>query len=255
MIVEYHRPETLEEALTLLTRPGVVSRPLGGGTAIDRFGPGSLAVIDLQRLDLNKVQERGNWIDLGATVTLQKLLDTPNLPEALYETIRREASHNLRQVATVAGTLVAADGRSPFGTAMHALDAAIHLRPGKEGKDSDQVRPGDFLSFREEMLNGRLITQVTIPLNASLAYAYVARTPADRPVVCAAAAQWPSGRTRVALGGFGTAPVLALDGPEAAGAETAAQNAYSGAGDEWASAEYREEVAGVLVRRCIEELR
>src|SRR3990172_1768217 len=136
MIVEYHRPETLEEALTLLTRPGVVSRPLGGGTAIDRFGPGSLAVVDLPRLALNKVQERGNWIDLGATVTLQTLLDTPNLPEALYETIRRVAAHNLRQGATVAGTLVAAEGRSPFGTAMHALDAAIHLRPGKEGKDS-----------------------------------------------------------------------------------------------------------------------
>jgi CO/xanthine dehydrogenase FAD-binding subunit len=255
MIVEYHRPDTIEEALALLRRPGIASRPIGGGSAIDRFGPESLAVVDLQRLALDEIQERGNWIDLGATVTLQKMLDTPGLPEALNETIRKEASHNLRQVATVAGTLVAADGRSPFATAMYALDASIRLLPGKEGSDGDQVHLGDLLPFREDLLKGRLITQVTIPLNVSLVYRYVARTPADRPVVCAAGARWPAGRTRVALGGYGAAPVLAMDGPESAGAETAAKNAYSGAGDEWASAEYREEVAGILVRRCIEELR
>lgn len=255
MIVEYHRPDTIEEALALLRRPGIVSRPLGGGSAIDRFGPESLAVVDLQRLALDEIKARGNWIDLGATVTLQKLLDTPGLPAALYETVRREATHNLRQVATVAGTLVAADGRSPFTTAMYALDAVVRLLPGKDGSQGDQVHLGDFLPFRYELLEGRLITQVTIPANVSLAYHYVARAPADRPIVCAAAARWPSGRTRVALGGYGSAPVLAMDGPESAGAVTAAQNAYSEAGDEWASAEYREEVAGVLVRRCIEELR
>jgi CO/xanthine dehydrogenase FAD-binding subunit len=87
-----------------------------------------------------------------------------------------------------------------------------------------------------------------------MAYESVARTPADLPIVCAAAAGWPSGRTRLALGGFGMAPLLALDGPEPEGAEIAARSAYSDAGDEWASAEYRREIAPVLARRCIEQL-
>jgi CO/xanthine dehydrogenase FAD-binding subunit len=255
MIVEYHRPETLEEALALLARPGIASRPLGGGTAIDRFGNEPMAVVDLQRLGLNDIRERGNWLDLGATVTLESLLGAPRLPEAFYEAIRLEASHNLRQVATVAGTLVAADGRSPFATVLYALDATAQTLPGREGNEREAISLGDLLPFRREVLDGRLIAQVTIPMNAALSYAYVARTPADRPIVCAAAARWPSGRTRVVLGGYGTAPLLAMDGPEDAGAETAAREAYSGAGDEWASAEYRVEVAGILVQRCIEDLR
>jgi CO/xanthine dehydrogenase FAD-binding subunit len=93
------------------------------------------------------------------------------------------------------------------------------------------------------------VTQVSLPLNARLAYEYVARTPADRPIVCAAVAVWPSGRTRVALGGFGNAPILVMDGPEGSGVEAAVRNAYSSAEDEWASAEYRQEAAAVLALR------
>jgi CO/xanthine dehydrogenase FAD-binding subunit len=255
MIVEYHRPKTLEEALALLSRPGIVSRPIGGGTAIARSTNEPFAAVDLQQVGLDEIQERGNWLDLGAMARLQALLDTPGLPEAIYETIRLEASRNLRQAATVAGTLVAADSRSPFTAALYALDGIIDLRPGQDGNEPESISLGELLPFRQELLRGRLITKVTIPLNASLVYKYVSRTPADRPIVCAAAARWPSGRTRVVLGGYGESPVLAMDGPEASGAETAAREAYSEAGDEWASAEYRAETAGILVGRCIEELK
>jgi CO/xanthine dehydrogenase FAD-binding subunit len=100
-------------------------------------------------------------------------------------------------------------------------------------------------------LRGRLITQVTIPLNASLAYEYVARTPADRPIVCVAVARWPSGRTRVVLGGYGQLPLLAMDGPEATGAETAVEDAFSQASDAWASSAYRQATALTLIRRIL----
>jgi CO/xanthine dehydrogenase FAD-binding subunit len=99
------------------------------------------------------------------------------------------------------------------------------------------------------------VTSLSVPLNARLAYESVARTPADLPIVCAAAAAWPSGRTRLALGGYGPAPRLAMDGPDAEGAEVAARNAYNEAMDEWASAEYRQEMAQVLARRCVQRLR
>jgi CO/xanthine dehydrogenase FAD-binding subunit len=257
MITEYHRPKTLEEALALLARADRVSIPLAGGSAIPRNTRQPLEVVDLQVLGLNKFQDRANFAGIGAMVTLQTLLDTAGLPGALYQAVRREAAHNLRQVATVAGTLVAADGRSPFATAMLALDTRLSLaagvRPGEAEPLSEDIDLGDLLSFRSQRLRGRLITQATIPLNLRLAYQDVARTPADRTIVCVAIAVWPSGRTRVALGGHGPAPILALDGPEPGGAEIAARDAFSAAGDEWASAEYRQEMAGVLVRRCIYE--
>jgi CO/xanthine dehydrogenase FAD-binding subunit len=248
MIIEYHRPKTIDEALALLTRTYLVSAPLAGGTVLNRPNPEPIAAVDLQSLELNGLQTRGNHLELGATLTLQSLLEAPTLPPALAKAILHEATHNLRQAATVAGTLVAAGGRSPFTTAMLALDATLSLLPGDDGL----LALGDLLPVRTERLRGRLITQVTIPLNVHLSYEYVARSPADQPIVCAAAAVWPSGRTRVALGGYGEAPVLAFDGSEANGAEFAAQSAYSRAGDEWALAEYRMEMAGILTRRCIQ---
>jgi len=113
---------------------------------------------------------------------------------------------------------------------------------------------GDLLPLRTELLRGKVITKIVIPLNVKLAFETVARTPADKPIVCAAVAQWPSGRTRLALGGWGRSPVLAMDGSESGGVEEAAKNAFHEAGDEWASAEYRSEVAAVLAKRCLEKL-
>jgi CO/xanthine dehydrogenase FAD-binding subunit len=66
--------------------------------------------------------------------------------------------------------------------------------------------------------------------------------------------QWASGRTRLALGGFGRSPALAMDGTEAQGAETAARNACHESGDEFGSAQYRMESAAVLARRCLAAL-
>jgi CO/xanthine dehydrogenase FAD-binding subunit len=187
-------------------------------------------------------------------LTLQNLADTLDKEKlanlaGLIQAIAREGTYNLRQVGTVAGALVAASGRSPFATAMLALDASLKLQPGDE-----QVGLGDLLPMRLERLSHRLVTLITIPLNVKLAYEYVARSPADFPIICAAVSVWPSGRTRLALGGFGSSPVLAFDGSEAEGVEIAARAAYSQAGDEWASAEYRQEIAGVLAKRCVNQL-
>ncbi len=117
-------------------------------------------------------------------------------------------------------------------------------------RETSIIRLGDLLPLRNKLLPGKLITRIEIPLNIKLAFETVARTPADKPIVCAALAQWPSGRTRLALGGWGQIPTLAMDGNESGGLQTAARNAFSEAADEWASAEYRMEVAAILGKRC-----
>jgi CO/xanthine dehydrogenase FAD-binding subunit len=152
-------------------------------------------------------------------------------------------------VASIAGTLVAADGRSPFTTALLALDAQLVLIP-----DEEVVGLGDFLPLRSDWLQGRLIAAVRFQKNIKLGYDYVARSPADQPIVCVAVCIWPSGRTRVALGGFGEAPMVVFDGAESSGAEAAANNAYSIANDEWASSDYRQEIASILTARILSRL-
>lgn len=255
MIIEYLRPQTIEEALRLLARPQPETRPLAGGTVLNQDRPEPFAVLDLQDLGLDTFGRRGQFLEIGATLRLQALLDNAALEgtgllPTLRQVIQLEATQNLRNMASVAGTLVAADGRSPFATALLALDASLTILPGDEQADL-----GDWLPFRRERLSGRLIRSLVIPANARLSFHNVARTPADRSIVCVAAATWPSGRTRVALGGFGGAPTLAFDGTESAGAEIAAASQYSAAGDEWASAEYRSAMAHTLTLRALNDLK
>ncbi len=244
MITTYHRPQKLEEALNLLTQPNTV--PLGGGTLLTQPTTDSVQAVDLQALGLDSLTKKGNDLEIGATCTLQSLLENENCPETLKTAIKLEAPINVRNAATVAGTLVASDGRSPFATALLAMDAKISVA----SEQSSVISLGEFLPLRPR----GLITAITIPLNTKFAFEFVSRTPADKPIVCAALNQWSSGRTRLALGGYGKSPMLAMDGTESEGIESAARNAYHEANDEWGSAEYRMDVAAVLAKRCMEAI-
>lgn len=246
MIITYHRPKTLDEALTLLKQPNRL--PLGGGTLLSKPTAGPVEVVDLQSLGLDSITKNGNNLQVGATVTLQQLLEYEYCPTALKAAIKLEAPLNLRNAATVAGTLVSCDGRSPFATVMLALDTKLDIRTSEDESRVSSI--GEFLPLRPQ----GLITSITLPLNVRLAFDYVSRTPADKPIVCAALAQWNSGRTRLALGGIGKNPLLAMDGTEADGAEAAARNAFHEAEDEYASAEYRMDVAATLAKRCMQEM-
>ena len=258
MITTYHRPQTLGEAITLLSQPNTL--PLGGGTLLSQPTTDPVQVVDLQLLGLNSLNKKGYDLELGATLTLQALLESEHCPETLKPAIKLEAPINIRNSATVAGTLVASDGRSPFTTALLSLDAKLTIDRGPRttnGQSSIVHGLGEFLPLRPR----GLITSITIPLNTKFAFEFVSRTPADKPIICAALTQWASGRTRLALGGYGKSPILAMDGTEAEGldastrsAQAAARNAYHEANDEWASAEYRMDVAAVLAKRCLESL-
>ena len=251
MITAYHRPKTLDEALTLLTQPNRI--PLGGGTLLSRQTVDSVEAVDLQSLNLDTIERQGNNLKVGATVTLQQFLESEHCPKALKSAIKLEAPLNLRNAATVAGTLVSCDGRSTFATIMFALDAKIEqMKLDNSNIESRVSNIGDFLPLRN--IQGWLITSVTVPLSVKLAFDYVSRTPADKPIVCAALAQWNSGRTRLALGGYGKSPLLAMDGTEAEGVETAAPNAFHEATDQYGSAEYRMDVAATLATRCVESI-
>jgi putative selenate reductase FAD-binding subunit len=254
MITTYHRPQTLDEALTLLTEPNTF--PLGGGTLLAARQPTTdpVSVVDLQRLGLDSLHVKGNDLEIGATCTLQSLLESEHCPEALKVATKLEAPINIRNSATVAGTLVASDGRSPFATSLLAMDAKITIVNPK----SSTVNLGEFLPLRPR----GLITLITIPLNVKFAFEFVSKTPADKPIVAAALSQWNSGRTRLTLCGYGKSPMLAMDGTEADGldasthsAQAAARNAYHEANDEWASAEYRMDVAATLAKRCLEKIK
>src|SRR5215218_3246316 len=128
MITAYHRPQTLDEALVLLSQPN--RTPLGGGTLLSHLKPfgfaqdksDSIEAVDLQAISLNTINKQGNNLEIGATVTLQQLLESEHCPETWKSALKLEAPLNIRNSATVAGTLVACDGRSTLATILFALD-------------------------------------------------------------------------------------------------------------------------------------
>lgn len=249
MIVEYLRPQTIDEALEYLVRVEPRTYVMGGGTVLNRPSQEGYAVVDLQSLGLNKIERTGNNLRVGAAATLQTLSENAEIQPSLREAIRQETTYNLRQVASIAGSFIAADGRSRLAGCLLAMDVTLEVESKVAGKE--QMRLGEVLAARDNVLFAKLITAIAIPLQVRLAYECISRTPSDEPIVFAAVAKWPSGRTRLVLGGTGRAPVTAMDGPEPSGIELAARNAYSHAGDQWASAEYRQDMAGLLAIRCL----
>lgn len=247
--LEYYRPKTLEEALALLER-GV---PLAGGTALTPRRYHLEAVIDLQDLGLDGLEVGETEVRVGAAVRLQRLVEEAGAPEVLRRACRQEAGWNLRNMATLGGAAASGDGRSPLLTVLLALDARLRLEPGSEEQALDA-----WLEARGKPPR-RLITEIVLPRPEAAAYEQVARSPADRPLVAAALARHGDG-WRVALGGYGERPVrvpqaeAALAMGDLSAAARAAGEAYRQAGDAWASAEYRSEVAAVLVRRLATEV-
>jgi CO/xanthine dehydrogenase FAD-binding subunit len=251
MITGYYRPQSLTEAMNLLSVPHTY--PLGGGTVICQKDDETFSSVDLQALGLDKVRKVGTILMIGATVTLQTLLEHKHTHAALKTATGLESPLNLRNMATVAGALVSCDGRSPFAVVMLALDAKLEIQ--FITNESKVLPYGDYLAVRKEFQHGILITGIEIPVHVKLAFETVARSPGDRPIVCASLAQWPSGRIRLVLGGWSDTPTLAMDGNDVDDLQKAAKNASYDSSDQWASSSYRMNVASILSNRCLASIK
>lgn len=249
MILEYHRAKSIEDAVSLLQRSTLRTLPIGGGTHLSALDQTDLAVVDLQDLNINTVKIEEETIALGATLSLQKLSRLPEIPDGIRKAITRYQNFNLRQVRTVAGELIASDGRSPLSAVFLAAGATLKCLPPQV-----VVPLEDVLLNRSSWLSGKLITEVMIPKSIRLTFEAVSRAPTDTPMVMVAVCQWPSGRVRVVTGGFGKTPVVICDRMNFSEDEMIDVK-LPDANDDWASSEYREAVTEILIQRAIQSLR
>lgn len=183
--------------------------------------------------------------------TLRLEMPIEKVSDPSDERIRRCADEDLSRFEALGldvslGKLLSYDpAHSTLAVYLVGLDAQVELPDGKRSLGAclldSQINLGTA--------PGRLV----VPPQAR-GFVGAAGVDADRPAIIVALARWPSGRTRIVLGGFGSSPTLAMDGTEAAGAEEAVRNALSGASDEWASAEWRLSHAKVLLNRGLVEI-
>jgi len=279
---EYHRPKDLTEAVALLQRKQPRTVVLNGGTWLVGEAPRDVeAVVDIADLGLNRILVEGNLVRIGAAVTHQQLVESEQLRTSalrvISETAQAMSGLNIRNRATIGGAIVTADAASPLVTALLACDAEVVIAGAKDKtKQADDPRDfwkvlplAGFLAYRRQILDeGTLITEVRMPLpspDTRSHYARVARTPRDYPIVCAVAAfamkDGIAGHVRIAIGGVAATPIrlsrleFGLEKKRLADwldREMEAQMALLDPPGDWlGSAEYRKEMARVLVRRAI----
>ncbi len=239
----FYQPATVAEAVALLARTDCKLLPLAGGSSLigqleSRTLTGVDGVVDLSRLQLDRITQADGMLHIGATATLTAIAAhevAGKLANGLLcAAAKGEGGANLRNAATIGGVIAAAEPDSEFYAALLALGALVQTTGVQTADGSqEQVRPLAQLPAAPG-----LITGVQIPLDATRGcIARVARTPADRPIVAAVAVRRPSGDA-VALCGVAPRPVLQ-------GSRLAIPDDFRG------SAAYREAMMHIMVQRAL----
>jgi carbon-monoxide dehydrogenase medium subunit len=269
--VEYVRPETVEEAVRLLSAHEG-ARPLAGGqTLVNVMKQRAAApevLVDLA--DLGELRRigfgPGNELELGAMVTLSRLIESSEVEVArpiLAEVARTVADVQVRNRGTIGGNVCVNDPTNHFPPLLVALGASLTIRgpAGERTVGADEFFVGVYMTAVGE---GELLTRVSVPPRQSGVGDGFAGVPVGKHgtyIVSAAATVGPEG-VRVALGCVSAVPVRATQLEERlAGGDLspeAVRAAAEGLGatldppaDVHASADYRRHLAEVSAVRAV----
>ncbi|MDP3262585.1 MAG: xanthine dehydrogenase small subunit [Tabrizicola sp.] len=221
--------------------------------------------------DLQAIEEQGGQLHIGAGVTISALLDAvkDRLP-SLGELLRRYASVQVRNAATIGGNI--ANG-SPIGDgppALIALGATLHLRRGDAMRA--MALEDFFLEYRkQDRLPGEFVAGVSVPGSAPAlrCYKLSKRFDQDISAVCGCFNVTVEAgvitRARIAFGGMAGVPKRAaaaeaalvgkgwsLATLEAAAAAMAGD--FTPLSDMRASAGYRMQTAQTMMIRYFHDL-
>lgn len=242
----YHRAASVEEALQLLARPHITTQIVAGGTAINPRRDDSVEeVVDLQAVGLDDIEHSGNRLTLGAMVRLQSIVDNPQVPALIRDMARREGPNTFRNQGTIGGVIVHAAPESELLASLLVHEAEVEIRSASETR---RLPLADVLANVSAVVNGGLVTAVSLVPTGVGAGERVVRTPADKPIVAAVARQDRQGRLRLALCGVASTPILVDPEPNQLKAR------LNPPGDFRGSTEYRRQMAVTLSRRVIAAL-
>ncbi|TFH64385.1 MAG: xanthine dehydrogenase family protein subunit M [Gemmatimonadales bacterium] len=282
---EYHRPDTVEEALSLLAEHGSDAKLLAGGQSLVPAMNFRLArpavLVDLNRITgLRHLEEEATGgLRIGAMTTQRAVESSPLVAEhspLLHETMPWIAHPQIRNRGTIGGSLAHADPAAELPAVVAVLGATMVIAT-RDG--SRRVSAGDFFTglFATAVAHGELLVDLEIPpitngeasnTRSGTAFMEVARRHGDFALVGVAVhVQLDSaGRcttASIALLSVGDGPVLATnamsalvdqtpDAPHLAEvARIAAEKDIDPPTDIHASAAYRRQLARVLVRRAL----
>src|SRR5438128_2737915 len=166
---EYHRTDTIDEALSLLSQHGDDAKVLAGGQSLIpmmklRFAsPGHL--VDINRIaGLDGIEERDGELHIGALVR-HNTLAASDVVEKGYPTIAvtapQIADPLVRNLGSIGGSLSHADPAGDLGSTMLAMGASVVLTSAR----GERVVPvGEFLvdTFTTSAEPDELVTEIRV---------------------------------------------------------------------------------------------
>jgi len=241
----YARPVSWDELEDLQQEFREQIMYLAGGDYHPGAKDGVSILIDLQELELDRVEFTDDAIILGGLTNLQQLGDALDSAD-IQEAISIEAGVNLRNSLSLNNYVKFSNGRSVVQICLNALEAEYRL----SGEEHFQTYSG---ALKAGLAND-FIEEIRISNPSSLAFTSVGRSPKDLPVVAVAVSKRSATRIHVACGGAeNMVAEFDLTCGEDDG-EATIRHLYKEISDEWAGAEYRQEVAAVLLSRCLQKL-
>jgi 2-furoyl-CoA dehydrogenase FAD binding subunit len=213
---DYMRPETVDEALALLAEHGEDARILAGGQTLIAMlnlrvveAP---VLIDITRIrELDAICELDGTVEVGATVTQNRLLRWPWLAEKLpllHAVLPFVGHFQTRNKGTVCGSIAHADPASELPLALALLGGQVMLRSKRAARTlcAREFQQGMLLTARAP---DELITAVRFPIvNVRVAFREVARRHGDFAIVAIAAAAENRENIRIGIAGMADRPAV-----------------------------------------------
>ncbi|HJQ92473.1 MAG TPA: FAD binding domain-containing protein [Acidimicrobiia bacterium] len=259
---EYHRPETLEEALSIMAEHGDQAMPLAGGQSLIPLLAMRLVrpshIVDLSRVgELQQVSVADGRVSIGAMARQRDIEHDPRMPGLVRVAVPHIGHFQIRNRGTVGGSLSHMDPAAEWPAIALALDAVMVAASVRGRRDitADAFMIGPQMTSLEPE---ELLVEVVLPMrNEGFGFAEVTRRGLGDFALAGAACQDKA----VVVFGVGLRPqrLRVVEDFLNRGGGTRAEISAVAAGEIQAtdgihtSSHYRRVVAAALVGAVIEE--
>ena len=197
-LLQFSRPQGIQEVIDRLERHGSSALVLAGGTALglmlkqELIEPTELIhIAGLQ--ELRHIQVDSDVVRIGALATLQQVADNPGVRRtlpSLADACARVGNIRVRKTATLGGNLCEADYASDPPSVLINLGAKCHAL-GPAGPREIPVAGFIVDAYETALEDSEILSSISVPIpppTTRTAYVkYISRSSEDRSCVCVAA--------------------------------------------------------------------